>query len=51
MLEESEQVLQEMDNGYGLTEQMIAEFEERLVTQNISSDSVTEHNIQNALEE
>ena len=40
-----------MDNGHGLTEQMIAEFEESLVIQNDSSNSVTEHNIQNALEE
>ena len=51
MSEECEQLLQKMDNGNGLTEQMIAEFEESLVIQNDSSNSVTEHNIQNDLEE
>jgi len=33
MSEECEQVLQKMDNGDGLTEQMIAEFEKSRVTQ------------------
>ena len=40
-----------MDNGDGLTKQRIAEFEESRVSRNDSSDSVTEHNIQNAVEE